>query len=437
MQVELISHASVVLRTDDTAIWTDPWRTSKVFNNSWTLLVPAAPVDLESIDYLWISHEHPDHFNIPTLRALPETFKRRVVVLFQANNSDKMFAALNQLGFPNTLPLPHRQIVPLRGDTRVYCYQVGQMDSCLGVLGGSSSDTVLNINDAEAGPRDCAIIRGDIGQVRVVLNQFSLAGYGGEPDIAARLPKKARQILANMIQNHRDLGAEVTVPIASFVYFSSVDNAYMNAYANSPRDVADAFARARLTLAVLAHGERYTVGHPHDSSAALRRYDEIYAELPALPLDPVPPASLADISAALARLGQRLRDRYPPLLLRAWLRPVTLELVDLGAIIELDLARGHLRLTPGAAPDVSLHAQPLLFALQQPFGLQTLGVSARLHVHANLANWRRHRILLSMYNAELYLRPELLFTRRNLEFLRARLHGGLGQLRDQLARIRS
>ena len=240
-----------------------------------------------------------------------------------------------------------------------------------------------------------------------------------------------------MIQNHRDLGAEITVPIASFVYFSSVDNAYMNAYANSPRDVADAFARARLTLAVLAHGERYTVGQPHDSSAALRRYDEIYAELPALPLDPVPPASLADISAALARLGQRLRDRYPPLLLRAWLRPVTLELVDLGAIIELDLARGHLRLTPGAAPDVSLHAQPLLFALQQPFGLQTLGVSARLHVHANLANWRRHRILLSMYNAELYLRPELLFTRRNLEFLRARLHGGLGQLRDQLARIRS
>ncbi|MBL8971465.1 MAG: MBL fold metallo-hydrolase [Myxococcales bacterium] len=434
MQIELVSHASVVLRTADAAIWTDPWRTSKVFNNSWTLLVPAAPLDLDGVDYLWISHEHPDHFNIPTLRALPDSFKRRVVVLFQANNSDKMFAALHQLGFPNTRALPHREIVHLRGDTRVYCYQVGQMDSCLAVLAGR--DTALNINDAEAGPRDCAIIRADIGPARVVLNQFSLAGYGGEHDPADRLPGKARQILANMIANHRDLGAELTIPIASFVYFSSVDNAYMNAYANTPRDVADAFARARLQLAVLAHGDIYTVGQPHDNTAALRRYDEIYAELPHLPKDPVPPASLADISAALARLGERLRDRYPPLLLRAWLRPVTLELVDLGATIELDLPRGHLRLTPGAAPDVSLHAQPLLFALQHPFGLQTLGVSARLRVHANLANWRRHRILLSMYNAELYLRPRLLFTRRNLDFLRARLHGGLGQLRDQLARIR-
>lgn len=435
MQIELVSHASVVLRTADAAIWTDPWRTSKVFNNSWTLLVPAAPVDLGSIDYLWISHEHPDHFNIPTLRALPDSFKQRVTVLFQASNSDKMFAAFRQLGFPNTRALPHRELVHLRGDTRVYCYQVGQMDSCLAVI--ADRHTVLNINDAEAGPRDCAIIRGDIGKARVVLNQFSLAGYGGEPNRESRLPTRARQILSNMIANHRDLAAEVTIPIASFVYFSSVDNAYMNAYANTPRDVADAFARAGLQLAVLAHGDQYTVGEPWDSTAALRRYDETYADLPALPLDPVPPASLADITAALAKLGQRLRDRYPPLLLRAWLRPVTVQLVDLGATIELDLPRGHLRLTPGAAPDVSLHAQPLLFALQQPFGLQTLGVSARLRVHQNLANWRRHRILLSMYNAELYLRPHLLFTRRNLELLRARLHGGLGQLRDQLSRMRS
>lgn len=437
MQLELISHASVIVRTADAVVWSDPWRTSKVFNNSWTLLVPAAPVDLDEIDHLWLSHEHPDHFNIPTLRALPESFKRRVVVLFQANNSDKMFAALHKLGFANTRALPHRQQVQLRGDTRVYCYQVGQMDSCLAVLDGH--DTVLNINDAEAGPRDCAIIRGDIGPTRVVLNQFSLAGHGGEGDPAAVLPRKASQILANMIANHRDLGAELTVPIASFVYFSSVDNAYMNAYANTPRQVADAFTRAGLGLAVLAHGERYTLGEPRDSddnTRALRRYDEIYAELPALPKDPVPPATLAEISAALDRMAARLREHYPPWFLRAWLRPVSIEIVDLGATIELDLPRGRLRLTPNAAPDVSLHAQPLLFTLQHPFGLQTLGVSARLRVHANRSNWRRHRILLSMYNAEVYLRPDLLFTRRNLELLRARLHGGLGQLRDQLARMR-
>ena len=448
MQIQLVSHASVLIRTADLQIWTDPWLVSKVFNNSWTLLLPPAwdPEWLDAIDYIWISHEHPDHFNIPTLKALPDAFKRRVTVLFQANNSDKMFAALRRLGFQNTLALPHRQVLALNGRTRVYCYQVGQMDSCLAVLGDDT--VVLDINDAEADTQDCQRMRADLGPVRVVLNQFSLAGYGGEPDRDARLPGKARQIVTNMIANHRDLDAEVTIPIASFVYFSSVDNAYMNAYANTPRDVADAFAAVGLQLAVLDHGDTYknknrNVEHAaepdarlHDSEPALRHYDQVYAGLAQLPLDPVPPASLADISAALSKLHTQLTACYPPWLLSTWLRPVSIKLLDLDETIELDLALGQLRRTPCAAPDLSLHAQPLHFALQHPFGVQTLGVSARFTVHANATNWRRHRILLSMFNAELYLRPHLLLTRRNLEHLRTRLSGGLRQLTSQIARMR-
>ena len=38
MQIQLVSHASVLIRTEDVQIWTDPWLTGKVFNNSWTLL---------------------------------------------------------------------------------------------------------------------------------------------------------------------------------------------------------------------------------------------------------------------------------------------------------------------------------------------------------------------------------------------------------------
>lgn len=436
MQVQLVSHASVLIRTADTQIWTDPWLAGKVFNNSWTLLSPPAwdPAWLDAIDYIWLSHEHPDHFNIPTLRALPEAFKRRVVVLYQANNSDKMFEALRKLGFPNALALPHRQTLALLGRTRVYCYQVGQMDSCLAVLG--DDEVLLNVNDAEVDAADCKLMRADLGPPRVVLNQFSLAGYTGEPDRAARLPVKARQVVTNMIANHRDLGAQVTIPIASFIYFSSVDNAYMNAYANTPRAVAEAFAGAGLRLAVLANGDRYTVGAAWDSAPALRRHDADYAGIAARPQDPVPPASLAELSAALAALGARLGELYPRWLLRAWLRPVVARLEDLGETVEIDLAHGHLRRTPGAAPDLSLHAQPLLFALQHPFGVQTLGVSARVTVRANASNWRRHRILLAMLNAEVYLRPDLLLTRRNLEHARARLGGGLRQLAYKLARMR-
>ncbi|MFY0538012.1 hypothetical protein [Nannocystis pusilla] len=124
------------------------------------------------------------------------------------------------------------------------------------------------------------------------------------------------------------------------------------------------------------------------------------------------------------------------MLLRAWLEPVIVRVRDLEVTLRLDLARGRCEPVTGGKVDVEVCGQPLLFALTQPFGLQTLGVSARLVVRRGAKNWRRHRILLSMFNAEVYLRPRQLLTRRNLGHLQARMRGGLRQLRYQLQRMR-
>src|SRR5206468_1243977 len=131
MKIRLVSHASVVVECDGAVVWSDPWLASKAFNESWSLLPPAA-WDSEvasTITHVWISHEHPDHFHIPTLRSLPAEFKERVTVLFQENNSDKMFRAFEKLGFRRWLALPHREKVPLDPSTNAYCYQEGQMNS--------------------------------------------------------------------------------------------------------------------------------------------------------------------------------------------------------------------------------------------------------------------------------------------------------------------
>jgi len=137
MWVELVSHASVLINSGDCLIWTDPWLEGKAFNNSWALFPEARfdPSRLEQIEYLWISHEHPDHFHIPTLRSLPASFKERVIVLYQKLNSEKMIAAFKQLGFTNIRLLPHRKLSPLTEQTAVYSYYVGVMDSCLAVKG--------------------------------------------------------------------------------------------------------------------------------------------------------------------------------------------------------------------------------------------------------------------------------------------------------------
>lgn len=438
MKLRLVAHASVLIEAAGSVIWTDPWLGGKVFNNSWSLLAPPAwdPSWLEQVDFVWVSHEHPDHFHLPTLRDLPAAFKRRVTVLFQELPSDKLPQAFARLGYANVQLLRHRALVDLRPGLQVYCYQVGQMDSVLAVM--SEGTCLVNVNDAEADANDCRIIRGDLGPAQVVLNQFSLAGYGGEIDRDERLPRKARAIVDSMIGNHRDLGAETTIPIASFVRFSCEDNAYMNAYANTPRHVAEAFAHVGLRLDVLAPGEVYEVGGPWDSRAALESWDRAYAQAAAAPLDRPAPVELAALVAAAHALAGRLATHYPGWLLRAWLGPVHVHVRDLGVTLRLDLAGDRCEPIELAAEmaDVEVNGQPLLFALGQPFGLQTLGVSARLLVRRGAKNWRRHRILLSMYNAEVFLTPRQLLTRRNFGHLRARMRGGLRQLRYQLQRMR-
>ncbi len=436
MNVRLISHASVVIASQDVQIWTDPWLHGKAFNNSWSLLTPPAydASMLDAIHYLWISHEHPDHFHIPTLRLLPSWFKQRVTVLYQYNNSEKMFEALQRLGFPRHQALPHRKVIPLSDQTRVYCYQVGQMDSVLGVTDGAQ--LVLNINDAEINTRDCRLIRSDLGTVDTVLNQFSIAGYTGQCDHDTRLAATARGILQHMTENHRDLGASVTIPIASFMYFSMADNAYMNRYANSPRDVWAHCRGRHQGVVVLYPGDTYHVGTDHDSSPALTRWEAIYQQVDQLPMDSVGTAPLGQIELAFRERSAELRDKFPRWILRR-LHPVVVRLPDLEKTVRFSVAVSSFEVVQDTTPsDLEVNSQPLAFCFQTAFGVQTLGVSARYRVLRNERNWRLHRMVFALNNAELYLRPKYLFTARNIRFLRARLRGGLNQLAYQLQRMR-
>mgnify|MGYP000091145036 CR=1 FL=1 len=65
--VRLINHASVKLSVDEISILTDPWYTGSVFHKGWKLIHEQPDKDikeyLKDLDYIYISHEHPDHFS--------------------------------------------------------------------------------------------------------------------------------------------------------------------------------------------------------------------------------------------------------------------------------------------------------------------------------------------------------------------------------------
>jgi UDP-MurNAc hydroxylase len=423
MEIRLVSHASVILSCSDVRIWSDPWLISKAFNDSWTLFPPADLPDslLDDINYIWLSHEHPDHLNFPTLASLPAEFKQRVSILFHDNNPERIFEPLRKLGYRNFRVLSHRKSVALTPETRVYSYRVGTLDSCLGVM--NRGETIFNINDAEANSRDCRTVRKDLGTVDVLLKQFSLAVHNGSPAHGRYLPVAAKSVLERLSANHNDLGAKVTIPFASLMYFSAIDNKYMNAFSNKPADVVD-FCRERgQRVAVLYPGDRYAVNESYDSSVALQRYGELYSRLDDLPYDVPPCVPLSRIATAFHALVGHLRQRYPRLLLNR-LQPLRFKIVDLAITVDISIAEDLIKeVAEDRPPDVTIYSQPLYYSFAYSWGLHTLTISARFLVANNVRNWKMHKMLFALNNAEVYLRPKHIFRQRNWAYLKNRLSG--------------
>ncbi len=122
VRVTLIGHASVLFETRGGTLLMDPVFFDP-FEGGAVVSCPEREVDLgklPEIDYLVISHRHPDHVDIPSLARLP----RDCQVL--CPNDALVLYALDRLGFPRVTPVEPRrllsaadlQIFPTRSEER-------------------------------------------------------------------------------------------------------------------------------------------------------------------------------------------------------------------------------------------------------------------------------------------------------------------------------
>ena len=74
MQIEFVNHASYIVEVKGKKLITDPWLEFRAFNEGWELLSETkfSYEDFKDIDYIWFSHEHPDHFVPLVIRKIPE-----------------------------------------------------------------------------------------------------------------------------------------------------------------------------------------------------------------------------------------------------------------------------------------------------------------------------------------------------------------------------
>lgn len=301
MKITFINHASFMLESAGATLLCDPWTRGKAFNEGWALLSPSAKVPYERVDYIWVSHEHPDHFSLPTLRSIPEADRRRITVLYQKHGSPRLVEAFHKLGFDHVVELPLYRWVKLREDFEVLCGSVGSMDSFLAIR--TENECVLNLNDCVCTVAQTNYIRRLVGKVSLLFTQFSFANWiGNHSDEIGAVQAK----LQDLILRARVFKPEFMVPFASFIYFCNRENSWMNQVMITPEAVA--------AMGLPGVNFMYPGNEWNSRTRSFRSKEAVAAymqDIRNIKIDPTPPSVEPEkVRDAIRRMLSTLRKRY-------------------------------------------------------------------------------------------------------------------------------
>lgn len=100
IEVTLLSHACLLFKTKDFSFATDPWIEGFAFSSGWwTAQFPPKNwvEELNKVDFIYISHNHPDHLNQFTL----EKVRKDMHFIVPKFKNDSVRKLLNRFGFEN------------------------------------------------------------------------------------------------------------------------------------------------------------------------------------------------------------------------------------------------------------------------------------------------------------------------------------------------
>lgn len=118
MRVQYVQSACVVIEHRGIRVLCDPWLTDGVYYGSWFHFPPlkCQPEDFKDVDYLYISHIHPDHLDPATLRRLP---KHIPVVILEFAEKYVYRLLKDVLGFEHVHEVAHTGVFEFAEDFSV------------------------------------------------------------------------------------------------------------------------------------------------------------------------------------------------------------------------------------------------------------------------------------------------------------------------------
>ena len=280
--LEFVNHSCLILSNNNVSLAMDPWIEGSVFNNSWDLLSKTNQKSIENLkksNFVWFSHEHPDHFNPSNLKI----FSDKNNFLFQKTIDRRVVNFLKKIS-PNVNEIKFKDKFRLGKDFTIQVVPFQYLDSMSIIK--INNLTILNLNDCDIkNDFQLKFIKKLTGPIDILLVQFSYAIGKSNKDNKDERKKWSIEILKKLSSNIKFLNPKTVIPFASFCYFSKKDNFYMNDSSNKIDKTIEYLSKENHNIKFLClyPGDMWDLHSNLSNIDSFNKYNEDYKKINVIP----------------------------------------------------------------------------------------------------------------------------------------------------------
>lgn len=424
MKITFLNHASFVLEDKNFKLCCDPYLFGSAFNNGWNLLKEENhEKQLKNLTHIFYSHEHPDHFSIPFLKSINSEDRSNITIIYQETLDRRVKKFCEGIGY-NFLELKDKLSIKLNKDISITCGKVPFYDSWINFK--IKDLNILNVNDCMLeNPNLINEIHQTLNRkIDILFTQFSYASYAPTKDSRLQLAKNQFEALK---KQDKLIKPKFTVPFASFIYYSNVENKFMNDSINSVMSVNDFMIKnLKSRVTILRPNQEWDGISEIDNKESLEYWKSIYENLDNLKYNSdISSIDEFELVEKSKNYIKKLKEKNNFLIVRflrliGLFKDIKIFIEDKNKLFKFNIFSGleKIESVNDKKNLISLHSNSLAFIFDFTFGFDTLIVNGRLTTNsANFQSFKETFFLGTLNNTGRYLQLSKVYKYLDVKFI--------------------